>query len=128
MKRTPMKRTAFKSKPRTPMKTKRKALTPIRKSAKGEECTMQLEGVCSHDSETVVWAHSNRASDGKGMGLKANDENGAYACYSCHAVYDRQIKRPSWLTLEDVENAFTLAMKKSRVILERKNLLIRENT
>ena len=108
---------------RSPMKPSRPKTSKIRQSARGEDCTINLEGVCNYNPETVVWAHSNDQKHGKGMGLKANDEWGAYACYACHAVYDRQMKRPAHLSLDDVENAFTLAMEKSLAILKRKNLV-----
>lgn len=57
------------------------------------------------------------------MGLKAKDEHGAYACYNCHMVYDRQRKRPEHLSLDNVEDAFTMAMVKSRQILKDKGLI-----
>jgi Protein of unknown function (DUF1364) len=98
-------------------------MSKITESARNEDCTIRLPGVCNHNPETVVWAHSNRSRDGKGMGKKANDENGAYACYNCHMVYDRQHKRPHWLTLEDVEEYFTMAMLESRVKLKDKGLI-----
>lgn len=57
------------------------------------------------------------------MGKKAEDQYGAYGCYACHMVYDRQIKRPEHLSLENVEDAFTMAMIKSRQILKDKGLI-----
>ena len=84
---------------------------------------MNLMGVCSFNPDTVVWAHSNKGIHGKGLGLKAKDENGAYACYQCHMTYDRQFKRPKNLSLEDVEEAFTIAMLKSQQILKEKGLI-----
>lgn len=57
------------------------------------------------------------------MGLKAKDEHGAYACYACHMTYDRQRKRPEGLSLENVEDAFTMAMIKSKQILKDKGLI-----
>jgi hypothetical protein len=98
-------------------------MSKIRESAQGEQCTIRLPGICNYNPDTTVWAHSNRSSDGKGMGLKAKDENGAYACYNCHCVYDRQRKRPEGMTLEYVEDRFTLAMQKSRTLLKDKGLL-----
>jgi len=98
-------------------------MSKITESARNENCTMRLPGVCSFNPEETVWAHSNRGSDGKGMGKKAHDVNGAYACYACHQTYDRQRQRPMGLSLEEVEAKFTLAMKKSRQILSEKGLL-----
>jgi len=98
-------------------------MSKIRKSARDEECTLRLPGVCNYDKATTVWAHSNRSSDGKGMGKKADDSRGAYACYSCHCTYDRQQKRPAGMTLDFVEEAFSKAMLLSTEILKDKNLI-----
>lgn len=105
------------------MKRSSPKTSKIRQSARGEDCTINLEGVCNYNPETVVWCHSNESAHGKGMGLKAHDEHGAYGCSDCHKVYDRQAKRPAHLSLDDVEDAFTLAMEKSLAILKRKNLV-----
>ena len=88
------------------------------KLAKGQRCVM-----CMADDGTIVAAHSNLQEHGKGMGLKAKDEHGAYGCSECHATYDRQKKRPEHLSLDNVEEAFTMAMMKSRQILKDKGLI-----
>lgn len=95
----------------------------IRQSARGQDCTMRIPGVCNGDRETVVWAHSNERSAGKGMGLKARDEEGCYACHTCHATYDRQIPRPPGLTKEDVDVYFARGKHISRQILVRLGLI-----
>lgn len=98
-------------------------MSAITESARGEQCTLKLPGVCCYDPETTVWAHSNRYKDGKGLGRKAVDEAGAYACHLCHMVYDRQHSRPKGMSLLFVERRFTRAMELSRAILIRKGLL-----
>ena len=98
-------------------------MSKITESARGEECTIRLPKVCNYNPETSVWCHSNRSKDGKGMGLKAKDENGAYGCSQCHAVYDRQHSRPKGMSLQEVEDRFTLAMEKSQQILKDKGLI-----
>lgn len=134
-----LKRTAFKSKPpklrnfeiskvakpapRARMKTSRPKTSKIRQSARNETCTLRLKTVCKVEPGNVVWAHSNRAEHGKGGGLKADDEWGAYACFWCHCVYDRQHPRPSGMTLEYVEERFTAGMNESRAKLREKGLL-----
>lgn len=55
-------------------------MSKITKSARGENCTVRLSGICNHNSDTVVFAHINGVRFGHGMGLKANDIHGAYAC------------------------------------------------
>lgn len=110
-------------KPKKSMKSKGPKSTPIRQSARGEECTLLIPGVCNHNSETVVWAHSNKYEHGKGLGLKADDKYGCYACSSCHAVLDGQAPRPNGIGKPDVEYLFVQAMYKSRAILRDKGLL-----
>lgn len=119
----PMLRTQFGRKRPSPMKSRSPKSTPIRRSAKGQDCTMLIPGICNQNPETVVWAHSNRHEHGKGMGIKAKDEFGCYACSSCHGVLDGQIKRPTGVTKEDVETYFDQAMYLSRAILIDKGLL-----
>ena len=61
----------------------------IRKSAKGEDCTLNLLGVCNHNPETTVFAHLKSGTHG--MGLKGTDLIGAYACSSCHDFIDGRV-------------------------------------
>jgi len=58
------------------------------KSAKGQNCTVRIPGVCNHNPETVVFAHLN----GGGMGMKHSDIHGAYACSACHDEIDRRTR------------------------------------
>ena len=60
----------------------------IRNSAKGQTCSLRLPG-CSHDSETVVFAHVGR---NRGMGIKCGDNMGVYACYACHTAIDGKLR------------------------------------
>jgi hypothetical protein len=50
---------------------------------------VRLPGVCNHDSETTVLAHV-RLARVSGMGMKADDLLGAWACSSCHDAIDRR--------------------------------------
>ena len=59
-------------------------MSKIRKSAKGEECTVRIPGVCNFNPETTIFAHKG----GAGMGLKSSDIHGAYCCSDCHDVID----------------------------------------
>lgn len=52
---------------------------------------VRLPGVCNHNSETVVLAHVRMAGV-SGIGLKADDLLGAWACHSCHDLYDGRQK------------------------------------
>lgn len=117
---TPMKaRKAAKDKPKRAARENH----AIRQSARGEACTMQIPGVCNRNPETVVWCHENSFSAGKGMGIKARCEFGAYGCAACHAVLDGQAPRPPGLTKEDVDVYFARGKHISRQILERKGLV-----
>lgn len=62
----------------------------LRDSARGEECTLRIPGVCCGDPETVVLAHA--PFGGKGMGMKPPDSWAAAACYRCHSVADGREK------------------------------------
>lgn len=62
-------------------------MTVLRKLARGKECQIRLPSVCNRDNSTTVLAHL-RMSGLSGIGLKANDVFGAYACSSCHAWVD----------------------------------------
>lgn len=136
MRRSPIKRTGFKptgsgilrvqAQARTApakkaaMKSKGPRMTPIRKSARGEECTLRF-ACCNGDTETTVWCHSNRAEDGKGMGVKARDEEGCYGCSACHAWLDGGYALH--MPRATVDAFFDLARALSQKILRRKGLM-----
>ena len=65
-------------------------------TAKDQECTVRLAGVCNHRPDTTVAAHSNSLSHGKGIGLKTPDWCVVFACSDCHDVLDgRRPWRPT---------------------------------
>ena len=59
----------------------------LREQARGRDCQIRLSGICNHSPETVVLAHYRMAGL-SGMGMKAPDLCGAWACSSCHAYVD----------------------------------------
>ena len=59
----------------------------LRNSAKGQDCTFKIPGVCNHDPETTVFCHIR--DGGKGMGNKASDISGAFGCCACHEAIDQ---------------------------------------
>jgi hypothetical protein len=63
----------------------------LRNEARGRGCMVRLPGVCNHNSETVVLAHV-RLIGVSGMGMKADDLLGAWACSACHDVIDRRAR------------------------------------
>lgn len=79
----------------------------ITQSARGEDCTLNILGVCNHNPETTVAAH---VSDGKrGVALKASDTSICFACSACHDVIDRRVhceefaSREHWYLLRAVQ-------------------------
>lgn len=72
---------------RTPYRNKK-----LLAAAQGQQCTLQVPGVCNHDSQTTVAAHSNASEDGKGLGQKADDCFVAFVCSACHDWLDGRIK------------------------------------
>lgn len=129
--RTPMKlgskpldRSPFKpAAERKPMKSRGPKMTPIRKSAKGEECTLLIPGVCNRDPATTVLCHSNALADGKGMGLKAPDTAACYGCSACHDVLDGRRPLPGWMTRLVLLAAFERAVTITHEILKKKGLM-----
>lgn len=128
MKRTaPMARTgilraaSFNAGAKKRMKSSRPKTTPIRKSARDEQCTLRFP-CCNGDPATTVWCHSNRAEDGKGMGIKARDEEGCYGCSACHAFLDGGYAYGG-MARGAVNHYFDLARAASQAILRTKGLM-----
>lgn len=59
-------------------------------AARGQECTLQIPGVCRGGTETTVACHSPLLEDRQGS--KAPDFAIAFGCLACHAVLDRRAK------------------------------------
>ena len=76
----------------------------LRKLARGRDCTVQLDGICNHDSSTVVLHHIRKTGLG-GMSKKPPDEFGVFVCANCHAAIHRQIHpnlEADYLELEEL--------------------------
>lgn len=69
-------------------------MSTITKSAKGENCTVRMPGVCNENPETTVLAHISGVRFGHGIGKKVSDLHGAYCCSSCHDAIDGRVKTP----------------------------------
>lgn len=104
------------------LKNRRAKPTKIRLSAKQEDCTLRFP-FCRNERDTVVWCHSNRLADGKGTGLKANDEAGCYGCALCHAYLDWGWATDPAMTFELVQEQFERARLESRAKLQHKGLV-----
>lgn len=59
----------------------------LRASAKGQNCTIQIPGICNHDPETTVLAHA--PSEVKGAATKSHDFHACFACHACHETLDQ---------------------------------------
>lgn len=105
---------------RSPMKSgSRPKMTPIRASARDQECTLRFPGVCNWDISTTVLCHEN----GAGAGMKSLDEAGAYGCYACHMTLDGQMPRPAGFSRALMLVMFAEANAQTRRILKRKGLI-----
>lgn len=91
----------------------------IRDAARGQPCTLQIDGICNGNPATSVWAHWPGIDAGRSMGLKGIDLAGAVACSSCHDVLDGRAPRPPGMTLEAVHLAFLRGHLRSLVMLAR---------
>ena len=89
----------------------------IRKSAKGESCTLRL-GNCS-SNETVVLAHIGKD---KGVGIKCADYMAVYACYSCHDIIDGRA-RTAFFTYDELNTEKLRALEETLGILINKGLM-----
>lgn len=58
----------------------------LRASARGEDCTLNIAGVCSYDSATVVLCHL--PDESHGMARKSDDICAAFGCAACHDAID----------------------------------------
>jgi hypothetical protein len=105
-------------------KGKRPKMTPIRRAARNQECTLQILGVCNGDTATTVLCHSNQLADGKGMGLKAPDTEACFGCSSCHDVLDGRRPRPAGMTLESLLVLFNYARECTHAVLRAKGLMV----
>lgn len=56
-------------------------------SARGQPCTLEFVGVCSHDPETTISAHIH--DETFGMAMKADDTATVHACDRCHMYMDQ---------------------------------------
>ena len=57
----------------------------IKASARNEDCTLRLVGICNYNDETTVLAHIGR---NRGMAIKCDDTFAVYACSACHSAID----------------------------------------
>jgi hypothetical protein len=61
----------------------------LRDFARGQDCTLQLEGICNRNPETTVMCHI-RAFGMSGIAMKPPDYHAVFACSACHDALDRR--------------------------------------
>ena len=93
----------------------------LRNEAKGRGCMVRLEGICNHNSETVVLAHI-RLVGVSGIGMKSPDLLGAWCCSSCHDEVDGRTRK-SGMTRDELRLAHYDGMARTIVQLEKEGLI-----
>jgi len=58
----------------------------ITEAARGQDCTLNIVGVCNHNPATVVLCHF--PDETHGMGQKSCDLSAGFGCSSCHDAID----------------------------------------
>lgn len=98
----------------------------IKASARGKECQVRYVGICRRDPKYTIWSHARWGAQlgdgGKGMGTKADDLAGAYACTACDAAFDQMIGARG-LTREELDLDWLLGHLRSLGILQRDGLV-----
>lgn len=97
-------------------------MTPIRESARGEVCCLQIHPYCNGNPETTVLAHL--PSQYHGMALKSPDWWAVYACSSCHDIIDsRNPQAISDLGWDQVHLCILRGLYRTQVRLQEKGLI-----
>lgn len=99
-------------------------MTDLRKEARGRDCQIRSE-VCSHNREETVLAHI-RMQGISGMGIKAPNLLGAWACYPCHQLVDTGRYGDVQMTREDRELLLLRGMARTQYQLIREDKLLCE--
>lgn len=73
----------------------------LRDSARGEDCSLRLDG-CMNNTETTVLCHAPYTGM-RGIGMKVPDFLAVYGCHHCHDIIDRR-KKGDW-SPEDIIRA-----------------------
>ena len=95
-------------------------MSKITESARGEQCTVRLPGICNRNPETVVLAHY-RLAGYCGTGIKPPDFMGAYACSNCHDICDGRMKTD--LDWDGIQAAFAEGVMRTLAKLAEKGLI-----
>lgn len=61
----------------------------LQRSARGQECQMEVVGFCNRNPETTVLAHVQ--TEGGKMGGKESDYSAVFSCSDCHRWLDQYL-------------------------------------
>lgn len=67
----------------------------LRDSARGQECTFRIVGVCNGNPETTILCHL--PDESHGMAKKSDDFCAAFGCSSCHDAVDGRNRSDEYL-------------------------------
>lgn len=95
--------------------------TKLRNAAKGEECTVQIFGVCIGGTETTVLAHLHDETFGRGQ--KADDTSAVFACFGCHDELDGRTRKTAgqdltWYKLRALQRTIRRLVEKGVIVLQ----------
>ena len=79
--------------------------TKIQASARDQECTLQIAGICNGDVSTTVLCHVG-FKYGSGKRIRFGERNAVYGCSACHDLID---KRSTYPILMEKEHWFYVA-------------------
>lgn len=113
---------ATKAVPPARQKLPARVMKSLTDSANGEDCQLRFDGVCLGTTDTTVWAHWPGLDGDRGMGLKALDLCGCYACATCHDLLDGRKHVPG-LGRQAIELGFLFGHLRSLVRAGQKGLL-----
>lgn len=98
----------------------------IKASARGKECQVRYVGICMRDPAGTIWSHARWGAQlgegGKGMGTKADDLAGAYACTACDAAFD-QMTNAGDMTRAELDLDWMMGHLRSLGMLQRDGLV-----
>jgi len=87
----------------------------LRDSARGEQCTLNIVGICNYDPATTVLSHLPSEI----AGYKSTDISSAYCCSSCHRIIDDRSK----LSPQDYEFYCRRGQVRTLTRMEEKGLI-----
>ena len=82
----------------------------VMEAARGEQCTVNIAGVCSYDQDSTVAAHLPDASGGSSR--LTGPLSIAFACHQCHDVIDGRRQ----LEMDRADREFYLRRAQNRTL------------